>query len=51
MCAFRGNLDLAGEGLSKLDPKDIPVECDVIIYCRFSINLKSKLNFDTGIYV
>ncbi|XP_025406091.1 uncharacterized protein LOC112680269 [Sipha flava] len=46
MCKFKGNMDLAYPGVLKLDPKDIPCECDLIIYTRFSIDLKSRLNID-----
>jgi hypothetical protein len=44
-------MDLSDPGLLKLEPKDIPCECDVIIYTRFSIDLKSRLNIDKGSYV
>lgn len=48
MCYYSGNMGESNTELINLEPKNIPCECEVIIYGRFSINSVSKLDVDTG---
>jgi len=48
MCYFQGNSMDSSSGLVNLEPKNIPCECEVIIYSRFSIDQTSKINVDYG---
>jgi len=51
MCRLMGNLDEFNSELVNLQPKDIPRECDMIIYSRFSVNRLSVINVDEGKFI
>lgn len=46
MCYFQGNMMDSSTELISLDPKEIPCECEIIIYSRFSINKLSVIDVD-----
>jgi len=48
MCPFNGNEAENDPGQLTLEPRNIPQECDVIIYQNFSINTESQLDIDEG---
>lgn len=51
MCFFKGNMKATDSELVDLEPKDIPCECEVIIYSRFSIDKLSVINVDEGKFI
>lgn len=51
MCEFRGNLKEFNSISANLDPKSIPIECEVIIYSTFTINASSFIDVDEGKYI
>lgn len=46
ICFFKGDLNNCDKNLIKLDPKDIPSECELIMYGSFSINELSVIDVD-----
>jgi len=48
MCYIKGNLMESSTDLANLEAKNIPCECEVIMYSRFSINEESIINIDEG---
>ncbi|XP_060873488.1 uncharacterized protein LOC132947255 [Metopolophium dirhodum] len=46
MCYYKGNMMDSSTELINLDPKEIPCECEVIIYSRFTINKLSVIDVD-----
>ncbi|XP_003246661.1 uncharacterized protein LOC100574284 isoform X1 [Acyrthosiphon pisum] len=46
MCYYKGNMMDSSTELISLDPKEIPCECEIIIYSRFSINQLSVIDVD-----
>lgn len=46
MCSFMGKTKATSSEFAELEPKDIPCECEVIIYSRFSIDKLSVINVD-----
>lgn len=51
MCFFKGDTNNCDNELIKLDPKDIPCECKLIIYGSFSIDESSVIDVDEGKYI
>ncbi|CAH1735946.1 unnamed protein product [Aphis gossypii] len=49
MCEFRGNLKEFNSISANLDPKSIPIECEVIIYSTFTINASSFIDVDEAL--
>ncbi|KAL4090889.1 hypothetical protein QTP88_025648 [Uroleucon formosanum] len=46
MCYYNGHMSKLNSEIVDLDPKDIPCECELLIYTRFSINAISKVDVD-----
>jgi len=51
MCEFKGNLKEFNNNSVDLDPQSIPIECEVIIYSTFTINILSFIDVDEGKYI
>ncbi|XP_060852996.1 uncharacterized protein LOC132930904 [Rhopalosiphum padi] len=49
MCYIKGNLMESSTDLANLEAKNIPCECEVIMYSRFSINEFSIINIDEAL--
>lgn len=52
MCVFEGvGYNDCDKDLIKLDPKDIPCECELIAYGSFSIDDSSVIDVDESKYI
>lgn len=48
MCDYRGGFEESSKLIPDTDPSCIPQNCEAIIYTRFSIDMKQRINVDYG---
>lgn len=46
MCYYEGNMMESSTELVDVEPKEIPCECEILIYSRFSIDIMSNVDVD-----